>query len=166
MRRRLHHRRELRDQVEQERADVGVELVGLARGAARVAANHGAKVMVAEEFRIGGTCVIRGCVPKKLFVYASKYADDFEDAVGFGWRSEKVSFDWPTLVAGAAEALDLRDGFFHLGLCVVLPRIKRIRIFPALFQNGFARDDETIASQFGILQRLGNVASSFFSGAP
>jgi glutathione reductase (NADPH) len=66
--------------------------------AARVAASHGAKVMLAEEHRIGGTCVIRGCVPKKLFVYASRFADDFRDSAGYGWIVEG-RFDWGTLVA-------------------------------------------------------------------
>ena len=67
--------------------------------AARVAAQHGARVCIAEEYRIGGTCVIRGCVPKKLLVYASRFAEDFEDAIGYGWTTERVSFDWPTLIA-------------------------------------------------------------------
>jgi glutathione reductase (NADPH) len=67
--------------------------------AARVAAQHGAKVALAEEYRIGGTCVIRGCVPKKLLVYASRFAESFEDAIGFGWTTERVAFDWPTLIA-------------------------------------------------------------------
>jgi glutathione reductase (NADPH) len=67
--------------------------------AARVAAQHGAKVALAEHDRIGGTCVIRGCVPKKLFVYASRFAECFEDAIGFGWTTERVTFDWPTLLA-------------------------------------------------------------------
>ena len=53
--------------------------------AARIAAGHGAKVAIAEEYRFGGTCVIRGCVPKKLLVYASRFRDEFEDAAGFGW---------------------------------------------------------------------------------
>ena len=53
--------------------------------AARIAAGHGAKVALAEEYRLGGTCVIRGCVPKKLLVYASRFRDEFEDAAGFGW---------------------------------------------------------------------------------
>ncbi len=57
--------------------------------AARISANHGAKVAVAEEYRLGGTCVIRGCVPKKLFVYASRFRDEFEDAAGFGWSVEE-----------------------------------------------------------------------------
>ncbi|HRF07273.1 MAG TPA: glutathione-disulfide reductase [Xanthobacteraceae bacterium] len=67
--------------------------------AARIAAQHGARVAIAEEYRMGGTCVIRGCVPKKLFVYASRFAHEFEDAAGFGWTVEGVKFDWPTLVA-------------------------------------------------------------------
>ena len=66
--------------------------------AARMAATYGAKVAVVEEDRVGGTCVIRGCVPKKLFVYASRFADMFEIAPSFGWTVES-SFDWPTLVA-------------------------------------------------------------------
>ena len=67
--------------------------------AARIAASHGAKVAVAEEYRYGGTCVIRGCVPKKLFVYASQFSAEFEDAAGFGWTVGPRSFDWKTLVA-------------------------------------------------------------------
>jgi glutathione reductase (NADPH) len=55
--------------------------------------------MIAEEYRVGGTCVIRGCVPKKLLVYASRFADEFEDAAGYGWTVPKPSFDWPTLIA-------------------------------------------------------------------
>src|SRR3954454_5684679 len=68
-------------------------------GAARIAAGYGANVMVAEEFRVGGTCVIRGCVPKKLLVYASRFADDFEDAAGYGWTVPNPSFDWSKLIA-------------------------------------------------------------------
>jgi glutathione reductase (NADPH) len=67
--------------------------------AGRIAAGHGAKVMVAEEYRMGGTCVIRGCVPKKLMVYASHFHQEFEDAKGFGWTVPEPSFDWATLIA-------------------------------------------------------------------
>ncbi|MCW5674206.1 MAG: glutathione-disulfide reductase [Xanthobacteraceae bacterium] len=67
--------------------------------AARIAATHGARVAIAEEYRMGGTCVIRGCVPKKLLVYASRFAHEFEDAAGFGWTVEGAKFDWPTLIA-------------------------------------------------------------------
>ena len=67
--------------------------------AARIASGHGARVMVAEEYRVGGTCVIRGCVPKKLLVYASRFADEFEDAAGYGWTLSEPTFDWATLIA-------------------------------------------------------------------
>ena len=68
--------------------DYDVFVIGAGSGGtrmARIAAGHGAKAAVAEEFRIGGTCVIRGCVPKKVFVYASRFADAFADAAAFGW---------------------------------------------------------------------------------
>lgn len=67
--------------------------------AARVAAALGKRVGIAEEYRFGGTCVIRGCVPKKLFVYASQFAEQFEDAAGYGWTVPEATFDWKTLVA-------------------------------------------------------------------
>ena len=67
--------------------------------AARIAATHGARVMIAEEYRMGGTCVIRGCVPKKLLVYASHFHQEFEDAAGFGWTVREPTFDWAALIA-------------------------------------------------------------------
>src|ERR1700726_761830 len=82
--------------------DVDLFVIGGGSGgvrAARIAAGHGARVMVAEEYRMGGTCVIRGCVPKKLVVYASHFHQDIEDAAGFGWTIPSASFDWPTLIA-------------------------------------------------------------------
>jgi glutathione reductase (NADPH) len=84
-------------------ADRTVDLFVIGAGsggvrAARVAAGHGARVMIAEEYRVGGTCVIRGCVPKKLLVYAARFGHDFEDAAAYGWTAEP-SFDWPTLIA-------------------------------------------------------------------
>jgi len=82
--------------------DVDLFVIGAGSGgvrAARIAAGYGASVMIAEEDRVGGTCVIRGCVPKKLLVYASRFADEFEDAVGYGWRVAERSFDWATLIA-------------------------------------------------------------------
>ena len=74
--------------------------------AARIAATHGARVGIAEEYRYGGTCVIRGCVPKKLLVYASQFAESFEDAIGFGWSTKKVSFDWWTLISNKDKEVD------------------------------------------------------------
>src|SRR5260370_10474128 len=88
--------------------DVDLFVIGGGSGgvrAARIAANHGARVMVAEEYRVGGTCVIRGCVPKKLLVYASRFADEFEDAAGFGWTVAPPSFDWATLIANKDLAI-------------------------------------------------------------
>jgi len=85
-------------------ADHHVDLFVIGAGsggvrAARVAASHGARVMIAEEYRVGGTCVIRGCVPKKLLVYAARFADEFEDAAGYGWSVAKPTFHWPALIA-------------------------------------------------------------------
>jgi len=82
--------------------DVDLFVIGAGSGgvrAARVAAGYGARVMIAEEFRVGGTCVIRGCVPKKLLVYASRFAEEFEDAAGYGWTVPQPSFHWPSLIA-------------------------------------------------------------------
>ncbi len=82
--------------------DVDLFVIGGGSGgvrAARVAAEHGARVMLAEEYRMGGTCVIRGCVPKKLLVYASRFRGEFEDAAGYGWTVPHCGFDWPTLIA-------------------------------------------------------------------
>jgi glutathione reductase (NADPH) len=82
--------------------DVDLFVIGGGSGgvrAARIAAQHGARVMVAEEYRMGGTCVIRGCVPKKLLVYAARFRGEFEDAEGYGWTLSHALFDWPTLIA-------------------------------------------------------------------
>src|SRR3954447_7754340 len=82
--------------------DVDLFVIGAGSGgvrAARIAAGHGARVMVAEEYRVGGTCVIRGCVPKKLLVYASRFHDEFEDAAGYGWAMAEPTFDWRRLIA-------------------------------------------------------------------
>ncbi len=80
--------------------------------ASRLAALYGAKVGVAEEYRVGGTCVIRGCIPKKLFVYASEFSRDLEDAKGYGWSAEGVAFDWPTLIANKDAEIDRLNGIY------------------------------------------------------
>jgi glutathione reductase (NADPH) len=82
--------------------DVDLFVIGGGSGgvrAARIAAEGGATVALAEEYRLGGTCVIRGCVPKKLMVYASAFADAFENAKGFGWHLGEPTFDWGALIA-------------------------------------------------------------------
>src|ERR1700741_3116484 len=67
--------------------------------ASRMAALSGARVALAEEYRMGGTCVIRGCIPKKLLVYASQFSENVKDAAGYGWDFGDAHFDWPTLIA-------------------------------------------------------------------
>jgi len=82
--------------------DVDLFVIGGGSGgvrAARIAAGYGARVMVAEEYRMGGTCVIRGCVPKKLFVIGSHVRQEIADAAGFGWTIPTATFDWKTLIA-------------------------------------------------------------------
>jgi glutathione reductase (NADPH) len=88
--------------------DIDLFVIGGGSGgvrAARIAAQHGARVMLAEEYRLGGTCVIRGCVPKKLLVYGSRFRGEFEDAAGYGWTVPQTSFDWPTLIANKDEEI-------------------------------------------------------------
>ena len=84
--------------------------------AGRIAAQHGAKVLVAEDSRIGGTCVIRGCVPKKLYVYASRFVDEFEDAKGFGWTLGATRFDWTDLVAAKEKEVTRLSGLYRANL--------------------------------------------------
>ena len=80
--------------------------------AARLAAAGGAKTAIAEEFRYGGTCVIRGCVPKKLMVYASSFSEAFEDAAGFGWTVGETSFDWSKLIAAKNNEITRLEGLY------------------------------------------------------
>ncbi len=99
--------------------DVDLFVIGGGSGgvrAARIAAQHGARVMIAEEFRIGGTCVIRGCVPKKLLVYASRFSHEFEDAAGFGWSVEPPVFDWATLIANKDKEIDRLEAAYRSNL--------------------------------------------------
>lgn len=83
---------------------------------ARVAASLGKKVAIAEEFRFGGTCVIRGCVPKKLYVYASQFPEHFEDAAGFGWSVGETRFDWSKLVSAKEAEITRLEGLYRKGL--------------------------------------------------
>jgi glutathione reductase (NADPH) len=80
--------------------------------ASRVAAAHGAKVAVAEEFRVGGTCVIRGCVPKKMLVYGAHFAEDLQDAKNFGWTVENPTFDWTVLRDNVLRDVDRLNGLY------------------------------------------------------
>lgn len=80
--------------------------------ASRVASAHGAKVAVAEEYRVGGTCVIRGCVPKKMLVYGAHFAEDLADAQQFGWSIEGASFDWAKLRDVVLGDVDRLNGLY------------------------------------------------------
>jgi glutathione reductase (NADPH) len=99
---------------------------GGVRGA-RVAASLGKKVAIAEEYRYGGTCVIRGCVPKKLFVYASQFHEHFEDAAGFGWTVGESSFDWKKLIAAKDAEIARLEGLYKKGLSVANAEILETR---------------------------------------
>ncbi len=99
--------------------DYDLFVIGAGSGgvrAARIAAGYGAKVAIAEESRVGGTCVIRGCVPKKLLVYASRFADEFEDARGFGWSIGEPEFDWPALIAAKDKEIARLEKIYRSGL--------------------------------------------------
>lgn len=84
--------------------------------AARISASLGKKVGIAEEHRFGGTCVIRGCVPKKLLVYASQFPEHFQDAAGYGWTVPEATFDWPTLIANKDREIARLEGIYRKGV--------------------------------------------------
>ncbi len=99
--------------------DYDLFVIGAGSGgvrAARLAGQAGARVAIAEEYRIGGTCVIRGCIPKKLLVYASEFGQEFKDAKGFGWTVEWASFDWPTLRDNVQNEVSRLSGIYEANL--------------------------------------------------
>lgn len=100
--------------------DYDLFVIGAGSGgvrAARIAAQYGAKVAIAEEYRVGGTCVIRGCVPKKLFHYAAQYAEHFEEAKGYGWAGqENAQFSWEKLIAAKDREIARLNGLYIKGL--------------------------------------------------
>lgn len=98
--------------------EVDLFVIGAGSGgvrAARISAGYGAKVLVAEEYRVGGTCVIRGCVPKKLLVYASRFAEEFEDAAGYGWTVPQAEFSWPSLIANKDIEIARLEAAYKIG---------------------------------------------------
>ena len=99
--------------------DYDLFVIGAGSGgvrAARKAAEAGARVGIAEADRVGGTCVIRGCVPKKLLVYASQFSEAFEDSVGYGWSLDSARFDWPTLIANKDREIARLEGVYRSNL--------------------------------------------------
>ena len=80
--------------------------------AARIAATLGARVAIAESYRVGGTCVIRGCIPKKLLAYAAHFREDFEDAAGYGWTVSEPAFSWPKLIARKNAEIARLEGIY------------------------------------------------------
>jgi len=121
--------------------DYDLFVIGAGSGgvrAARMAAGTGARVGIGEGRRIGGTCVLRGCVPKKLLVYASHFRDDFEDATAYGWRSRVPTHDWAKMIANKNEETDRLNGIYisllknagveiHEGYCrIVDPHTVRV----------------------------------------
>src|SRR6266705_4137817 len=111
--------------------DVDLFVIGGGSGgvrAARIAAGYGARVAVAEEYRMGGTCVIRGCVPKKLFVIGSHVRHEIEDAAGFGWTIPAATFDWPTLVANKDKEIARLEGIYTANVEKSGARIVKSRV--------------------------------------
>ena len=95
--------------------DFDLFVIGAGSGgvrASRMASSYGAKVAIAEESRVGGTCVIRGCVPKKLLVYAAHFHEDFADAAGYGWSLGEAHFDWKSLIANKDREIDRLNGIY------------------------------------------------------
>src|ERR1700743_2515782 len=95
--------------------DVDLFVIGGGSGgvrAARIAAGYGAKVLVAEDYRVGGTCVIRGCVPKKLLSYAAHVHDEVADAAGFGWAAPGAKVDCAALIANKDKEIDRLNGIY------------------------------------------------------
>jgi glutathione reductase (NADPH) len=133
-------------------SEVDLFVIGAGSGgvrAARIAAQHGAKVAIAEEYRVGGTCVIRGCVPKKLLVYASRFAHEFEDAAGFGWTLPQPTFDWASLIGNKDKEIDRLERAYVTNL--EKPGVKIVR------SRAVIADPHTIRLANGETCRAGHI---------
>lgn len=117
--------------------------------AARIAAGHGARVALVEEYRLGGTCVIRGCVPKKLMVYASRFAQEFDEAAGYGWTLGERHFDWAALKARRDAEVSRLEGIYRNNLVA-----SGVHIFTG---RGLLHDRNTVAMADGTLLRGGHI---------
>ena len=119
--------------------------------AARIAANYGAKVVIIESVRVGGTCVLRGCVPKKLLVYGSHFAKEIEDSEGFGWKINSFMHDWSKLISNKDKELD-RLNKIYLNL---LSKVKIINGFAKIISNNEVQVNGEILSTNSILIAVG-----------
>lgn len=119
--------------------------------AARIAANYGAKVAIIESVRVGGTCVLRGCVPKKLLVYGSHFAKEIEDSEGFGWKINSFMHDWSKLISNKDKELD-RLNKIYLNL---LSKVKIINGFAKIISNNEVQVNGEILSTNSILIAVG-----------
>src|SRR5918911_2095044 len=97
------------------RYDFDMFTIGAGSGgvaSSRRAGSYGARVAICEELRVGGTCVLRGCVPKKLLVYGVHFAEEFHDAAGYGWEVGPRTLDWAKLIAAKDRELDRLHGIY------------------------------------------------------
>jgi glutathione reductase (NADPH) len=130
--------------------EVDLFVIGAGSGgvrAARIASGYGARVAIAEEYRVGGTCVIRGCVPKKLLVYASRFADEFEDAAGFGWTVPEPKFDWVTLIANKDKEIDRLEKAYTANLDRAKVKIVKTRAVIADPHTVMLANGETVRAK-------------------
>jgi glutathione reductase (NADPH) len=134
--------------------------------ASRMAAQSGARVAIAEEYGFGGTCVIRGCIPKKLFVYASHYREDFEDAAGFGWTVPSAKFDWNVLVANKNREIARLEGLYRenvgrAGVEIIMDRA----VFEDAHTLRLVKANRTVTAKY-VLVATGGRPSRDTGGAP
>jgi glutathione reductase (NADPH) len=134
--------------------DVDLFVIGGGSGgvrAARIAAGHGARVMIAEEYRMGGTCVIRGCVPKKLFVIGSHVRQEIADAAGFGWSIPNATFDWPTLIANKDKEIARLEAAYTTNVEKSGARIVKTRAVLEDAHTLRLRDGKTISAKYVLI---------------
>ena len=132
------------------RHDFDLFVIGAGSGgvrAARIAAGHGAKVAIAESWKVGGTCVLCGCVPKKLLVYGAHFAHEFADAASFGWTVDRAHHDWPTLIANKDRELERLNGIYldllsNAGVDLIMGHAR------VTGPNAVAIGDRTISAQY------------------
>jgi glutathione reductase (NADPH) len=148
--------------------DVDLFVIGAGSGgvrAARIAAGYGARVAIAEEYRVGGTCVIRGCVPKKLLVYASRFADEFHEAAGFGWTVGETKFDWPTLIANKDKEITRLEDLYAANLARSKVEIIKARAVLAGPNSVRLPDGKTITAKHILIATGGTPKHDAFPGS-